>query len=119
MPEEFKMELFVVILNKIEVLQKILFSFIELGVTGTTVVDCRGMLSSLKDNDVPIFGTLRAALNGTHSDEGKLLLTVMRPEQVKSARDIVDEAVGGINNPDTGIIFTIRLNYTEGLAQNN
>ena len=36
-------------------------------------------------------------------------------EKVKIARKVIDEALGGINNPNTGIMFGFDLAFVDGL----
>ncbi len=115
------MQLMVVVLNKIACMPAILSGFMEQGIGGTTIVDCEGALRVIGQSSVeppPIFGALRQFLNPERA-AGKLLLTVLDESNLERAKKIVDNAVGGIGNPDTGIIFTIALTGVEGLAKYN
>ncbi len=112
------MQLLSLILSKTECLPKILSGLMQAGIKGTTVLDCDGSLTILSDHQddaPPIFGSLRQFLNPTH-EHAKLLLAVLRDEQVSVAKKIINDTVGGIEKPNTGIIYTISLTDVEGLA---
>ncbi len=111
------MELLVLILKKIECLGGILAEMMEEGIGGATIVDARGMLTTLNADDVeppPIFGSLRHFLNPDR-EEQKMILVVLKKEQVATVRGIIDRETGGLDRPNSGILFTLPLNYTEGV----
>ena len=113
------MQLLSLVLNKTEHLPKILSLFMQSGIKGTTVLDCEGSLSVLSDNvndAPPIFGSLRHFLNPRH-ENAKFLMVVLRDDQVTTAKDIINEVVGGIDKPNTGIMFTVDLSSVDGLAK--
>ena len=112
------MELLIAILTKVECLSPILTRMVEAGVTGGTVLDSQGMMTVLGKDDVeppPIFGSLRQFMN-PERESSKTILVVLPHEQVKIARDIIDEEVGGLQNHNTAILFTLPLDYVEGTA---
>ena len=114
-----KMQLLILILSNVNSMPEMLASFMKEGISGTTIVDCEGMLKiigSANINPPPIFGSLRQYLN-PERPKGKLLFTVLSEEKVPIAKKIIDESVGGINKPDTGIYFTIPLDNVQGLSQ--
>jgi hypothetical protein len=111
------MQLLVLVLNKVDCLQAILCGLMKANVTGTTVLDGEGMLQVLGQSSVeppPIFGSLRQFLNPGR-EHGKVLFTVLEQSQVAPVKAIIDKAVGGISNPNTGIMFTIDLSSVDGL----
>ena len=113
------MQLLVVILNRVDVLPKIISAFFSQKIGGTTVLDCKGALKMLGEQGIeppPMFGSLRHLMSG-HHDEGKLLLSVLPDEKVALAKQTINELVGGIEHADTGIMFTISLSSVEGLAK--
>ena len=114
-----KMQLLVLILSKVDSMPEMLSSFMKENIGGTTIVDCEGMLKVIGAahiNPPPIFGSLRQYLN-PERPKGKLLLTVLSDEQLPIAKKIIDQSVGGIDKPDTGIYFTISLDSVQGLSQ--
>ncbi len=115
-----QLQLLVVILNKTECMPDILSRLMAEGIGGTTIVDCEGMLQVISKSQVeppPIFGSLRQFLNPGRQ-AGKLLLTVLGDGQIAVAKKIIDEAVGGIEKPGTGIVFTLPITSAEGLCFN-
>lgn len=111
------MELMVLILNQVDCLEDILNGFLSEGLSGATVIDSTGMLTVLSASDVeapPIFGSLRQFLNPEH-ECSKTVLAVLRPGQLQIASRIINQAVGGLGNPNTGILFTVPVNYVEGI----
>lgn len=112
------MKLLVVILSKSDRLPVILEELIAAGVHGTTVVDCEGMAKVIGDAGIdppPVYGSLRHYLN-RGLGPGKMMFIVLPAEQVGTAKKIVDRAVGGIDEPDSGIMFTVPLDSVEGLT---
>ena len=113
-----QMQLLLFILNKVEVLSELLAQLMNAGISGTTVVDCEGAMRVLGHSDAeppPIFGSLRQFLN-PQRENGKLILTVLTDAQVPVAKQIINQVVGGIEKPDTGIIVTMPLTSVEGLS---
>ncbi|MBR6740252.1 MAG: hypothetical protein IKM04_04215 [Clostridia bacterium] len=115
------MQLLILVLTKTEALPSILSGFYEAGLSATTVAQCEGglhMLGDATNEPPPIFGVLRRFLN-PHQSEAKLMLSILEDGQVPTAKAIIDKAVGGIENPNTGVICTLPISSTEGLANHN
>ena len=113
-----KIQLLILILSKVDSLPEMLSSFMNEGIRGTTIVDCEGMLKVINSSNInppPIFGSLRQYLN-PERPKGKLLFTVLPDDKINAAKEIIDKSVGGIDNPDTGICFTIPLENISGLS---
>ena len=110
------MKLVVIILNKTECLEKLLETFRENEMSGATIIDSKGMIQELSDNfDFRIAGSLRELFMPSHK-ENKTILMVAKDEDVAVISRILDEATGGISKPDTGILFTIPIDYLKGLT---
>lgn len=112
------MQLFVLILKKIELEDEIVKHLAEVGVRGGTVLDGTGMAKSLANmEDLPIFDMLKAIL----ADEGiprcKVMLLVLRDEQLGTVRSAIKEVVGDIKAPNTGIMFSLPVQFVEGLSE--
>ena len=111
----------VFILNQVDRLPRLLSGFMAAGVTGTTVLDCKGGLQVMGqaanlDDAPPIFGSLRQFLNPGQA-EGRLLLTVLDESKLAASRKVISEVVGDIAKPGTGIFFTIPITNVEGLVK--
>jgi len=113
------MQLLMFITNKVEVIPAIISEFMEAGLPGTTVIDCEGALHALHQSAVeppPIFGALRAFLH-PGQDPHKILLSVISDTQADNAISIINNIVGDLSRPETGIVFTVPISRVEGLAK--
>ncbi len=110
------MQLLVLILNKTECLNEILSQFVQNNVKGATILDSRGMAHSLAEYDeLRFFSSLRRVLDPDHK-ESKTILAVVSEEQISVVSEIVNRVIGGLDKPDTGVIFTLPVNYVEGIG---
>lgn len=111
------MQLLVLILSKTECMPTIVSSMMGEGLGDPTVINCEGALNVIDRSNVeppPIFGSLRYIIGG-QKRESKMMLAVLSDEQIPKAKKIIDREVGGIKNPNTGIIFTVPLSSVDGL----
>lgn len=112
------MQLFIHITNHESSVTPILARMMDEGIQGATVIDCKGMLSTLNESSVeapPIFGSLRAFIN-PERQSNKMLLAVLRDEDVQLAKDIVHAVSGDLKLPNTGILFTVPVMNWEGVS---
>ncbi len=110
------MKLVTIILNKTECLDELLETFKENNMPGATIIDSKGMIQELSDSDdFRIVGSLRELFMPSHK-ENKTVIMVARDEDINVISRMVNEATGGLNNPDTGIMFTIPIDYLEGMS---
>ena len=113
------MELLVLILNKTEYLKDILSSFMEKDIRGATILDSQGMAHNLCEyNELRFMGSLRLLLDPEHPEhkESKTVLVVVEKEKIPVISEIVNSITGGLDKPDTGVIFTVPVGYTEGFG---
>lgn len=111
------MKLVTIILNKTECLDEILEEFGNNNIPGATIIDSRGMVQELSDHDhedMSFLVSLRSLLSPAHK-ENKTIIMVAKDDDVKIISHIVNKATGGLNKPDTGILFTIPVDYVEGI----
>ena len=109
--------LYVLILNKLECMPKLLSALMRAGIKGGTVYDSMGMVQYVGHDMTeppPIFGSLRKYL---HPDGGnnKTLLLLLEKEQLPVVKEIVEEMTGGLSHPDVGIAFTVPVTDTDGV----
>ena len=108
--------LLVLVLNKTECLEELLEALYEQGHTGATILDSRGMAQSLSDHeDLPFLASLRLLLDPDHR-ENKTVFMVVEPSRIAEISAIVNRVTGGLDRPDTGILFTIPVQSVEGLG---
>ncbi len=97
------MKLAIVFLNRIEHLDELLSLFLEIGVTGATVLDSIGMGHIISEN-IPIFAGLREAFAGS-SPNNKIILTVTDDETVLDMAGVLED----IESDDEKVGFLISL----------
>lgn len=108
------MTLLVFICNQPDKLEEILEGFVEIGVTGATVIDSVGM-GQLLSSDVPIFAGFRSMFRGATVVNKTILSVIRDPAKVDEAYEIIEEAVGTLDEPGRGIFFTIPIERVQGL----
>lgn len=106
--------LLVVVINDPEKLDEILSGFLELGVTGATVVASEGM-GSLLAADVPIFAGLQAFLAGARP-HNRMIFSVLPEPVVEPALALLQDVCGSLAAPATGIAFVLPVERVVGLA---
>jgi nitrogen regulatory protein PII len=108
------MRLLVAVINDPEKLDEILSGFLELGITGATIVNSEGM-GSLLSHDIPIFAGLQTLISGSRP-QNRMLLSVVPAEIVEAALALLQDVVGNLSAPATGIAFTLPVDRVVGLA---
>jgi len=107
------MKLLIVILNKVEKLEEVLEGYLEIGISGATVIDTVGMGHILSE-EVPIFAGLRFIFAGA-KPHNKTILSVIKDEKERAAINLLEKILGDLNQPGTGIVFSIPIDTVEGL----
>ena len=113
------MQLFTLILKKEELVDKLMHELFEAGIKGGTLINGEGMAKALHNmDDIPTFGLLRRAWDESERETVKTLLLVLKDDQVDVAIRVVKEVIGDLNEPNTGIMFTMPINIVEGFGGN-
>lgn len=111
------MQVIFVVLNKIECLDDLLARLKKAGVCGGTIVDSTGMVKSLDASDESyLLGSLRLFLDSPMPDS-KTIFFIVNDDQVDLIRKTVDDALGGIDNHNTGIMFGIPISFADGIVK--
>lgn len=111
------MQAIFVVLNKTECLDELLSRLKKAGVNGGTVLDSTGMVKSIDDSDESyLLGSLRLFLDNPRP-ESKTLFFIIEDDHVDMVRKVVDEVLGGIDQPHTGIMFGIPVTFADGLMK--
>ena len=111
------MQLFVHITTLEESVTPIFQKLMEAGLQGASVVDCQGMLTTLSacGEDAPIFSSLRQFINPCRQTN-KMILIVLKDEDVPRVKDIIHSVTGDLRSPNTGILFTVPVMNWEGVS---
>lgn len=111
------MHIIFLVLNKVEYLDDILSKLKKAGVSGGTILDSTGMVKKIDDStESYILGSLRLFLDEPRA-ESKTIFFVVEDNQIDIIRKTIDEALGGINNPNTGILFGFPITFADGLIK--
>lgn len=109
------MQLLVVVINQEEKLDDILSGFLELGITGATIVNSEGM-GRVLSHDIPIFAGLHTLVARSRPQNQTIFSVIDDEAKVDGALALLQEICGDLNDPATGIAFTIPVNKVVGLA---
>jgi nitrogen regulatory protein PII len=108
------MKLLVFVLNQEEFLEEVMEAYVEAGVPGATILDSEGMGRFLT-YEIPLFADFKDFMKG-NKPYNKTIISVIQDETVISRLlPLVEEAVGPLSEPGTGIMFTIPVDWAHGL----
>ena len=108
------MQLLIAVINQEEKMEEILSGFLEIGITGATVINSEGM-GRLLASEVPIFAGLAALQRRTRPRNQTLFAVIGDDAKVESALALLQEVCGSFDNPATGIAITVPVNRVLGL----
>lgn len=109
------MELLIAVINQEDRIDDILSGFLELGITGATIIDSEGM-GRVLSQDIPIFAGLQTLVARARPRNQTLFSVIDTAEKVDGALALLREICGDLESPATGIAFTIPVNRVVGLA---
>ncbi len=109
------MQLLMVVLNDEEKLDEILSGFLELGITGATVINSEGM-GHVLSHDIPIFAGLQTLISRSRPQNQTIFSVIKEDEKVDRALALLQDVCGDFDDPATGIAFTIPVDRVVGLA---
>jgi len=115
------MYLLVDVLEQTEYLSSLLEELAKIGVTGTTVLDSVGMGRILLESgaDVAPISVIREVLGKGKPTNKTIFAVVADKETLKKAINVVRSLCGDLNEPGKGILFTLKLDFVEGLKTAN
>jgi len=96
-------------------LDDVLEAYLEVGITGATVLDARGMGQILSE-EVPIFAGLRSLFPGGETAH-HLILSVAEEDKAREALELIQGICGDLGKKGTGIAFTVPVTGVMGLAK--
>lgn len=110
------MKLLVFVLNNEEHLEEVMEAYVEAGVAGATILDSEGMGRFLT-YEVPLFAGFKEFMKG-NKPYNKTILSLIKDEKIiQKLMPLVDGIVGGLDNPGTGIMFTVPVDWAAGLVR--
>ena len=108
------MQLLISVVNDPEKVDEILSGYLELGITGATVLSSEGM-GRLLTHDIPIFAGLQTLIGGARP-QNRTIFSVIPDDMVDSAVALLQDVCGNLSAPATGIAFTLPVSRVVGLA---
>lgn len=110
------MKLVFIVLNKLDCLDKLLTAFGKNSIPGATILSSRGMAQTLEAHDeLRFIGSLRMLMNANYK-ENRTILMAVPDEKVDTVVELVNKATGGLDQPDSGILFTLPIDRVEGMT---
>lgn len=105
-----------IVLNNTEKLDELLSVLADNGIKGATVLESTGMAHKLLSDDYTtrFLGSLRNVLNSDRETNNTIFM-VLSDEQVLLARAAVKKVLKDLSKPDTGIMFTVPVDFVEGV----
>jgi len=110
------MELLVCVINDEEKLDTIMAGFLELGVTGATIIRSEGM-GRLVGERLPVLAGLQSLGSRSRPSNITVFSVIENDETVAAAVNLIEGTLGDLQHPGTGIVFTVPVNQVTGLAQ--
>jgi nitrogen regulatory protein P-II 1 len=108
------MKLMVLVLNREELLDKVLAAYVEAGIDGATILDSEGMGRFLT-YEVPLFADFKVFMKGNKPYNKTIIAVVRDDSAIDRARNLVDGIIGGFSSPGTGIMFTLPVDSVVGM----
>lgn len=112
------MQLLIHITNHENSVNPIMEKMMAEGIHGASVVDCEGMLAAVNADSVnapAIFGGLRQFVNPGRP-QNKMILVVLKDEEVETAIRVIHEVSGDLKLPNTGVLFCLPVTRWEGVS---
>lgn len=107
------MKLAVIFLNQIEYLEELLSIFLEIGVSGATVLDSIGMGHIISEN-IPIFAGLRDAFAGSSPGQ-KIILAITEEDMIERMYHALDEVCNAEIDKKTSFLISLPIDKIYGL----
>lgn len=112
------MKLMVLILNKIEALDYFLESLTSAGIGGATIIESAGLAMTLSKLDSSFISASIRALFSAGDVDNRTILSVIKDDQLEIVRKVVYATIGDLSQPNTGILFTVPIDFAEGTKKN-
>ncbi|RDU23742.1 hypothetical protein [Anaerosacchariphilus polymeriproducens] len=111
------MKLLYFVLSQPDKLDDILTEFIKQNIKDATIIDSVGMVRLLNsrydEDELPFLGAVRAFMKPEWK-KNKLILVVLEDEKVKNAIDAIENVIGNLAQNDTGVVFTVPIDFMKG-----
>lgn len=104
------------VLNREEYLEEILTGFLEIGISGATIIDSMGM-GRILAYDIPIFAGLRGVLAGGRPHNKTIMSVLPDRETYEKAFELIEDVCGSLDDPGIGILFALPIVDARGFLR--
>ena len=108
------MQLLLAVINHEELVDDVLAAFLEVGITGATVVDSKGM-GRVLSRGVPLFAGVHSLSERSRAGN-RTLFCVVDDAKVDSAIALIQDICGTLDAPGAGIVVTVPVTRVVGLS---
>ncbi|NUP90729.1 MAG: hypothetical protein HUU25_13075 [Candidatus Sumerlaeia bacterium] len=108
-------QLLICVINDPARLEDILEAFIDVGVTGATVINSHGM-GHLLTREGTLFAGFRTVLGGADTGNRTIFSIIESEETLQAAVRAIEDVCGGFEAPASGILFTVPVSFVRGLS---
>jgi len=109
------MKLLIAVINDTDRIEEVLTRFLEIGVSGATIVDSEGM-GHVLSQEPPAFAGLQSLLARSRPRNTTLFSAIRDDETVEKALAALEEVCGSFDDPATGVAFTVPLDRAVGIS---
>lgn len=113
------MKLLTLILKQTELISDLNEELKNIGIHHGTIIDAKSMTNGLRawsDDSIIMGGLMRRTKNFEYNEECKMLMFILKDEQIEQAKGKIEEVIGDISKPGTAILFTLPIDFAEGLG---
>ncbi|MGD8867162.1 MAG: P-II family nitrogen regulator [Gemmatimonadales bacterium] len=109
------MQLLIAVINEAEALDDVLSGFLEIGITGATIINSEGM-GRVLTHDIPIFAGIQTLITRSRAQNYTIFSVIDDDAKVDAAFALIQDVCGSLAEPGTGIVFTLPVSRAEGVA---
>lgn len=107
-----------IVLNQTDYLDVILERFVEVGVTGATVLDSQGMAGAIANSErsLPLFGSLKTLMDGARPYNKTIFTVLKNEEMVEKTAAAVQDVLKDLPPRGIGFMFSVPIGKVYSLG---